>query len=81
MIWTVLVGRALTSKTVASVRGCLIAQSLKRRSTQHRFARLIRKVLKRCETLADGAFISANYEGIYQKTKQTVSLGERVNER
>jgi SpoVK/Ycf46/Vps4 family AAA+-type ATPase len=24
--------------------------------------------------LADGAFISANYEGLYQKTKQTVSL-------
>jgi hypothetical protein len=26
--------------------------------------------------LADGAFISANYEGLYQKTKQTVSLGD-----
>ncbi len=26
--------------------------------------------------LADGAFISANYEGLYNKTKQTVSLGD-----
>lgn len=25
--------------------------------------------------VADGAFISANYEGLYQKTKQTVALG------
>ena len=25
--------------------------------------------------VADGAFISANYEGLYEKTKQTVSLG------
>jgi hypothetical protein len=26
--------------------------------------------------VADGAFISANYEGLYEKTKQTVSLGD-----
>lgn len=27
-------------------------------------------------SVADGAFISANYEGLYQKTKQTVALGD-----